>query len=92
MLNNPSKFDCDGCGECCRHINYIPQLSDFDNGSGVCIHLVGNLCDIYENRPEICRVDVMYEKYYSAQYTREEFYSINQSVCKILKSKGYKSV
>lgn len=78
-------FPCSACGECCRHIGHISQLSEFDNGDGVCIHLKGNICDIYESRPEICRVDVMYEKYYSAQYSKEEFYSINQNACELLK-------
>lgn len=72
------------CGECCRHINLIPQLADFDNGSGVCIHLKDNKCDIYLSRPEICRVDVMYEKYYSDKYSREVFYEINRLSCKKL--------
>ena len=84
-MDKINKFNCDACGECCRHINLIPQLNEFDNGSGTCIHLKGNLCDIYENRPEICRVDVMYKEHYSTQYTIEEFYNINYSACNILK-------
>lgn len=64
-MQQPKIFPCSKCGECCRHINLIPQLSEFDRGDGICIHLSGNLCDIYEQRPEICRVDVMYQKYYS---------------------------
>lgn len=70
------------CGECCRHINLIPELTEFDNGSGVCIYLQGNLCSIYENRPDICNVDVMYEKKFKTKYTKEEFYKVNQDACK----------
>ena len=77
-----SAFPCSQCGECCRHIDRIPQLSAFDMGTGICIHLKNNLCEIYETRPEICRVDLMYEKYFSAQYTRDEFYTLNRIACK----------
>ena len=75
-------FNCSKCGECCRHIGFIPQLSAFDNGNGVCIHLKGNLCDIYESRPDICNVETMYEKVYSKLYTRNEFYRLNEIACK----------
>lgn len=79
------KFECSQCGECCKHINLIPQLVDFDNGFGVCVYLKDNKCTIYEKRPEICRVDVMYEKYYADQFNREEFYRLNEKVCGYLK-------
>lgn len=81
----PDVFPCDQCGECCRHIASIPQLAGFDRGNGVCVHLCGNVCDIYERRPEICRVDTMYEKYFSKLYTRESFYRLNWEVCQKLK-------
>ena len=77
-------FNCTMCGECCRHIDLIPQLSEFDDGTGTCIHLKNNLCDIYETRPDICRVDVMYEKTYSTIYSREDFYRLNEEACKQL--------
>ena len=82
-------FDCSMCGECCRHINLIPELAEFDDGTGVCIYLQGNLCSIYENRPDICNVDVMYEKKFKTEYTKEEFYKINREACKeIMKQKS----
>lgn len=77
-------FNCTRCGECCRHIDSIPQLSEFDDGSGRCIHLKNNLCDIYDTRPDICRVDVMYEKIYSDIYSREDFYRLNEEACRQL--------
>lgn len=86
-MQQPKIFPCSKCGECCRHINLIPQLSEFDRGDGICIHLSGNLCDIYEQRPEICRVDVMYQKYYSEQYSRDTFYRLNMEVCSKLQQK-----
>lgn len=81
-------FDCSMCGECCRHIDLIPDLAEFDDGTGVCKYLHGNLCSIYENRPDICNVDTMYDKVYHAQFSKEEFYKINQDACKeIIKMK-----
>ena len=81
-----NKFECSKCGECCRHINYIPELKKFDSGNGACINLRDNLCTIYDNRPGICRVDIMYERTYKKMYTREEFYRLNKEVCKELKN------
>lgn len=79
-------FSCDGCGLCCRHINRVPQLSAFDRGDGVCVNLnEEGLCSIYENRPEICNVDLMYEKYFHKLYSLEEYYRLNHEQCEILK-------
>lgn len=80
-------FFCDKCGLCCRNIAQVPQLKELDNGQGVCRYLLpNNLCAIYENRPEICRVDVMYERYYKSKMTKTEFYKINMEVCDWLKN------
>ena len=75
-------FNCSKCGICCQHIDLVEELSKFDRGDGVCIHLVNNLCDIYENRPDICNVEVMYEKVYKSFCSKEEFYKINEDGCK----------
>ena len=80
-------FACDRCGLCCRSLKKVPALADFDRGDGVCIHLrEDNLCEIYDSRPEVCNVDLMYERYFSSIYTREEFYKMNEKVCETLKS------
>ena len=76
------------CGECCRHIDLISELSEFDSGNGICIHLKENICDIYENRPDLCRVDRMYEKQFSKEYTWDEFCKLNEFVCKQLQTIG----
>lgn len=81
------KFLCDKCGLCCRNIKGIGELKNFDRGDGVCKYLneKTNLCEIYENRPLICRVDEMYEKYFYKFYDRETYYELNYKVCKKLK-------
>lgn len=86
-MNSKIEFNCSRCGECCGHIDKVPQLAQFDIGNGTCIHLHDNLCSIYLSRPEVCRVDTMYEKYYSNQYTRDEFYRLNEDACTQLKAK-----
>ena len=79
-------FFCDRCGLCCRNISHILQLKEFDNGDGICRYLLpNNLCAIYNNRPEVCRVDVMYERYYKLKISKTEFYKINAEICDWLK-------
>ena len=79
-------FPCEKCGICCKHINLIPQLKQFDSGNGRCIHLMdNNLCAIYENRPDICNVDKMYELKYSKLMTEDEYLKLNVEGCKELK-------
>ena len=78
-------FSCTKCGECCRHIDRVPQLAAFDIGNGVCRYLKDNLCTIYNVRPGICRVDFMYDKYFSKQISREDYYALNEKACRELK-------
>lgn len=61
-------------------------MQDYDRGDGVCIHLneETNLCDIYENRPIICRVDECYDRFFS-HMSREEFDHLNTLACLELK-------
>lgn len=82
-----SLFPCTSCGACCRSINGIEELKEFNN-NGVCIHLSeDNTCKIYENRPLVCRVDKMYKKYFFKQMTKEDFYKENIKICNLLQEK-----
>lgn len=79
-------FECDKCGACCRCAAAISKFPDLDRGDGVCRYLNNdNTCSIYEERPEICRVDDMYERFFAETYTREEYYNITHECCKLLK-------
>lgn len=62
----------------------VEELSDYHDDDGVCKYLTGNLCSIYDHRPDICNVDAMYEKRYKSIYSRDEFYELNSYVCKNL--------
>ncbi|RXT02774.1 YkgJ family cysteine cluster protein [Ammoniphilus sp. CFH 90114] len=77
-------FPCTSCGLCCQRISAVPELSGYDRGDGTCIHLVDHRCSIYEERPEICRIDHMFEKIYATQFSRPQFYLENLKVCKSL--------
>ena len=77
-------FSCAKCGLCCKNISNIAQLRPFDTGNGVCVYLRGNLCAIYEKRPEICRVDAMYETRFAAVMSKDDYYRLNHAGCKLL--------
>lgn len=76
-------FPCTGCGLCCQHISGIPELSDFDDGSGVCRHYdyVHKQCRIYDQRPDICNVEKMFGRTYYQMMSKEAFYRENAKVC-----------
>ena len=40
-----------------------------------------NKCKVYENRPNICRVDKTFKKYFSNQITQAEYYTQNTQMC-----------
>ena len=83
------KFNCDCCGLCCRHIDKVSQLKNFDEGNGVCKFLdaLTNRFRIYFNRPDVCNVEVGYKKFFSEIYTEEEYLRLNYEVCSQLKRK-----
>lgn len=82
-------FPCTSCGLCCQHISNIAELKDFDLGNGTCKHfdMINNICTIYEKRPDICRVDKMFDIKYHLYVTKEQFYRLNADVCNELQKK-----
>ena len=82
-------FHCDGCGLCCRNIKHIEPLKEYDKGNGICKFLdeATNRCLIYAMRPDICNVEVGYEKYFADVYTEEEYLRLNYEACKLMKRK-----
>lgn len=81
-------FQCEKCGVCCRSLGLSPLYSALDRGDGVCRHLCGNLCSIYENRPLLCRVDESYEVFFKGQVSREDYEKLNHEACHKLKNKN----
>ena len=76
-------FPCSGCGLCCQKISNIPELKDYDLGNGICKYFdnISLNCKIYDSRPDICRVDKMFEIKYYKEFTKKEFYLLNAKVC-----------
>jgi len=67
------------------HIGDTELLKEFDRGDGVCKYLTDDRkCAIYEDRPDICRVDKMYEKVYYKYFSKREFYIKNAEICNSL--------
>jgi Fe-S-cluster containining protein len=62
-------------------IKEIFELSDYDEGNGVCRYLVNNRCSIYDRRPLICNVEAMYMKFFKAAMTEEQFIIANLNAC-----------
>ncbi|SFQ38350.1 hypothetical protein SAMN02910358_01847 [Lachnospiraceae bacterium XBB1006] len=77
-------FECEMCGECCRHLEKSDLYNELDRGDGVCKFLIGDLCSIYEERPLLCRVDECYDLFFSEKYEKEEYYRLNKMECKKL--------
>lgn len=82
-------FPCTGCGICCQNISTVKELKEFDLGNGVCkfFDIKTNSCTIYESRPDICKVDKMFDIKYSNEFSKKEFYKLNAKVCNELQKK-----
>lgn len=86
-------FPCNRCGLCCRHLEQIPQLANFDSGNGRCIHLLdNNLCGIYEERPDICNVSKMYEQVYVEFMSETDYIKMNIDGCSEIKKKYFENI
>jgi Fe-S-cluster containining protein len=84
LKHDLGSFPCTGCGLCCQNIGHIPQLKEFDLGNGVCKFLKNSQCEIYENRPDICQVDKMFELEYHKEFSKTDFYQVNANACNSL--------
>lgn len=79
-------FNCSKCGKCCQHVADVKQLKSVD---GVCVNYNPStkLCNIYEDRPAICRVDDGYSTYFKDKVGYEEYIKMNYDACKNLMEK-----
>ncbi|UNH31393.1 YkgJ family cysteine cluster protein [Moellerella wisconsensis] len=86
MENINFSFPCNKCGACCRHVNRAKETQFLDRADGVCRYYdeINKLCSIYNERPDICRVDRQYLLNYHKQYTWREFIEINKIACQII--------
>ena len=74
-------FECTKCGACCRLAGSVAELEGYDRGDSACKHLTpDNLCEIYDARPRICRMDAMH----SPVMTTPEWHRRNSEACERL--------
>ena len=79
-------FPCVQCGLCCQRVNQAEETRFLDRGDGTCLYYnnASKLCSIYDDRPDICRVDHQFRLNYAQQYTWGDFVALNFSICKLL--------
>ena len=83
------KFPCTECGACCRRVGTTAQglLPTKEDGE-TCLYLEGNLCSIYENRPDICNLSVMYDKHKLSgllpkSASKRDYYKLAAKLCNV---------
>ena len=83
-------FPCTRCGLCCRNLKLNPDLQFLDGGDGTCRFLDegANECKIFQDRPVCCRVDEMYEKFFSGELLLDEYLRMNVDVCLSLQERA----
>lgn len=88
MADGPLSFPLQSVRECCKRVHLLAETASLDRGDGICRHFDDDLkrCRIYQQRPDICRVDRQYELHYSSAMTWDAFVELNQSACKTLQS------
>ena len=76
-------FPCTQCGLCCQRVHFADETRFLDRGDGTCRHydMARKSCAIYEERPDICRVDRMYALRYAGEHTWDEFVALNLEAC-----------
>lgn len=81
-------FPCTQCGLCCQNVHLAEETQFLNRGDGVCRYYdaESKLCSIYQDRPDICRVDRMYKIHYKNLYSWDEFVDLNVQVCESLNS------
>ncbi|OBX50248.1 YkgJ family cysteine cluster protein [Moraxella nonliquefaciens] len=86
-MSDLSPFPCTACGLCCRRVHMSDVTAYLDRGDGICRHLdiKTNLCDIYDTRPLVCRVEAYY-KTYLADTSWDGFVRLNLDICQKLQA------
>jgi Fe-S-cluster containining protein len=52
---------------------------------GSCEKFEDGQCSIYDDRPEVCRVDKMYDRYFKNVYTIEEYLKETKMACESMR-------
>ncbi|MFV9473433.1 YkgJ family cysteine cluster protein [Advenella sp. RU8] len=76
-------YPCTRCGLCCQHVDRLDETQFLNRGDGICKHYheLGRRCEIYDERPEICRVESVYKKHYAKFYDWDQYVEMNMNAC-----------
>lgn len=79
-------FPCNACGHCCRNVHLSVDTNFLNRGDGVCrfFEQSTQLCNIYDTRPLVCRVEEYYDTYLADHYTWDGFVKMNMQICQKL--------
>lgn len=83
-------FPCIQCGLCCQNLNESSLYDDLNRGDGTCKYYLEEekKCSIYDQRPLKCRIDDMYDAYFSKVMNKKEYYEVNIKACQSLIDKN----
>ena len=77
-----NKFLCSACGACCMEAGGKYGLPKKKDGS--CGYLTKeNICSIYEDRPDVCKTEKLYELF-KHKLTKKEYYIETTKGCHML--------
>ena len=72
-------FPCTSCGACCRRVYLVDVSMAKENGH--CINLNDdNTCNIYDTRPEICRIN--FNKHKKTFSSEKAYFEATEYFCK----------
>lgn len=80
-------WKCNACGKCCESVKNI--LPNFALENGVCryLNIETRKCNIYFERPLVCRVDEFYEISMKHIMTEDKYYSHQKMMCELTREK-----
>lgn len=70
-------FPCTKCGACCKRSYLLPFFIYTNSKTGICSKLENNLCSIYYQRPDICKIKLPI----GFKGTLKEYYKITAMFC-----------
>lgn len=79
-------FPCTSCGACCKSVLLSELTAALDRGDGTCRYFDDalSICTIYDDRPDICNIQLTYEQYYKHNISWPKFVELNLIACEDL--------
>ena len=76
-------FPCTKCGICCENVDKHDLYKQIHHIDGVCVYFntTSKLCNIYKQRPLICRISDFYDTLPPPKISKKDFYALNVKAC-----------